>query len=71
MIVAKKLEDYGVIIKDEIKFSLENKEKYIEEFKELKFKGVISQSDTFEGIMGDYNSKNYWEIKFPNEWVLF
>lgn len=49
MIVAKKLQDYEVVIKDEINFSIDDKEKYVEEFSYLQVKGVINSNNTFEG----------------------
>lgn len=49
MIVAKKLEDYEVVIKDEINFSIDDKDKYVEEFAYLQTKGVINSNNTFEG----------------------
>lgn len=49
MIVSKKIEGLGIILKEELIFSLSDKEKYIEDFDELKEKGVINKNDEFEG----------------------
>ncbi|EGT0689406.1 hypothetical protein GW986_06425 [Clostridium perfringens] len=49
MIVLKKIESLDIIVKEEIEFSLSDKEKYIEEFEELKEKGVVDENSEFEG----------------------
>ena len=48
MIISKKIEGLDIILKEELNFSLDDKEKYIEDFKKLKEKGVISKDDEFE-----------------------
>ena len=66
MIVAKMLDDYGIVIKEEISFSLENKQKYIDEFNYLKTKGVIAQDDTFEGVSWEITiAKTTDRLNFP------
>lgn len=48
MIVSKKMEGLGIILKEELIFSLSDKEKYIEDFEKLKEKGVINKNNKFE-----------------------
>ena len=48
MIVSKKIEGLGIILKEELIFSLSDKEKYIEDFEKLKEKGVINKNNEFE-----------------------
>lgn len=48
MIISKKMEDLGIILKEVLIFSLSDKEKYIEDFEKLKEKGVINKNNKFE-----------------------
>lgn len=48
MIVSKKIENLDIIIKEQIIFSLSDKEEYIKDFKELQGKGVIDKNSQFE-----------------------
>ncbi|NGT78856.1 site-specific integrase [Clostridium perfringens] len=49
MIVFKKIEGLDIIVKEEIEFSLSDKDKYIEEFEKLKEKRVVDENSEFEG----------------------
>ncbi|MDU3527036.1 hypothetical protein [Clostridium sp.] len=49
MIVLKKIENLDIILKEEIVFSLSDKDKYIEEFEALKENGVMNEESEFEG----------------------
>lgn len=45
----KKIESLDIIVKEEIEFSLSDKDKYIEEFEKLKEKRVVDENSEFEG----------------------